>query len=98
MMTLSYLVWPIQILLIIPFIRVGEYVFSIPPTIHTLKEILTSFESDFLKTLSQLSFELFCGLGGWFVTAVPFSIGVYLTMIFLLKALSKKNRRENIGI
>ena len=76
MISLSYLMWPIQILLIIPFIRIGEFIFSVPRNHHTAEEIISSFQNSFFQTLSQLSFELLCGLGGWLLTAVPVAIGI----------------------
>lgn len=85
MIAFSYLMWPIQILLIIPFIRLGEFIFSVHPNNHTLEEIISSFQNSFFKTLSHLSFELLCGMGGWFFTAVPVAIGIYLLMLFVLK-------------
>ena len=85
MISLSYLMWPVQILLIIPFIRVGEFIFSVPRNHHTVEEIISSFQSSFFKTLSNLSFELLCGLGGWLLTAVPVSVGIYLLVLLFLK-------------
>jgi uncharacterized protein (DUF2062 family) len=85
MITLSYLMWPVQILLIIPFIRVGEFIFSVPRNHHTVEEIISSFQSSFFQTLSQLSFELLCGLGGWLLTAVPIAIGIYWVSLLFLK-------------
>lgn len=85
MISLSYLMWPVQILMIIPFIRVGEFIFSVPQNHHTVDEIINSFQESFFKTLSHLSFELLCGLGGWFFTAVPFAAGVYLVSLLFLK-------------
>lgn len=84
MISLSYLMWPVQILLIIPFIRVGEFIFAVPRHHHTVEEIISSFQNSFFQTLSQLSFELLCGLGGWLLTAVPVAIGIYgLSLLFL---------------
>jgi uncharacterized protein (DUF2062 family) len=85
MMALSYLMWPIQILLIIPFIKIGEFIFSVPTSHHTAEEIILSFQNSFFTTLSRLSFELLCGLGGWFLTAVPVAIGLYLLTLLLFK-------------
>ena len=85
MIALSYFMWPIQILLIIPFIRLGEYIFSVPSTQHTVEEIISSFQNSFFQTLSQLSFELLCGLGGWFFIAVPISLCVYSLLLVVLK-------------
>lgn len=86
MLALSYLIWPIQVLLIIPFIRLGEFIFSIPSTHHTIEEIVQSFQASFLQMLSHLSFELLCGLGAWFLMAVPISVGIYgISLLFLKK-------------
>ena len=85
MISLSYLMWPVQILLIIPFIRVGEFIFSVPRHHHTVEEIINSFQSSFFQTLSQLSFELLCGLGGWLLTAVPIAVGIYWVSLLFLK-------------
>ncbi|TDD94544.1 DUF2062 domain-containing protein [Flavobacterium cellulosilyticum] len=85
MIALSYLMWPIQILMIIPFIKVGQFIFSVPSNHHSVEEIINSFQDGFFATLSYLSFELLCGLGGWMLTAVPFAFGVYLVTLLLLK-------------
>lgn len=85
MIALSYLMWPLQILMIIPFIRVGEFIFSVSPNNHTIEEIISSFQNSFFQTLSQLSFELLCGLGGWLLTAVPVAVGVYWVSLLFLK-------------
>lgn len=85
MISLSYLMWPVQILLIIPFIRVGEFIFSVPRNHHTVEEIISSFQNSFFQTLSHLSFELLCGLGGWLLTAVPIAVGIYWVSLLFFK-------------
>ena len=85
MISLSYLMWPVQILLIIPFIRVGEFFFSVPRNHHTVEEIISSFQSSFFQTFTQLSFELLCGLGGWLLTAVPIAVGIYWVSLLFLR-------------
>ena len=85
MIALSYLMWPVQILMIIPFIRIGEFIFSVPPNHYTVAEIVNSFQNSFFQTLGRLSFELLCGLGGWFFTAIPVAIGVYWVTIYVMK-------------
>ena len=89
MIAQSYLMWPIQVVMIIPFINIGEFIFSVPKTNHSAQEIIASFQNSFFATLSHLSFELLCGFGGWLLTAVPFSAGLYLVSIFILKLFLK---------
>ena len=88
MIALSYLMWPIQLLMIIPFINIGEFIFSIPQSHHSAQEIIASFQESFFGTLSHLSFELLCGFGGWLLTAVPFFTLVYLVSNFLISKFS----------
>ncbi|HWS60838.1 MAG TPA: DUF2062 domain-containing protein [Flavobacterium sp.] len=85
MISFSYLLWPVQILLIIPFIRVGEFIFSVPQNHHTIERIINSFQTSFFQTLSLLTFELLCGLGGWLLTAVPLAAGIYWISLLFLK-------------
>ena len=88
MIAISYLAWPLQILMIIPFINIGEFIFSVPQSHHSVEEIIASFQNSFFGTLSQLSFELLCGFGGWLLTAVPFFIVIYLVSNFLISKFS----------
>jgi hypothetical protein len=94
MIAQSYLMWPIQVVMIIPFINIGEFIFSVPKTNHSAQEIIASFQNSFFATLSHLSFELLCGFGGWLLIAVPFSAGLYLTSIFILKLFLKAKIQE----
>ncbi len=91
MIAQSYIMWPVQVIMIIPFINIGEFILSIPKTNHSAQEIIASFQNSFFATLSHLSFELLCGFGGWLLTAVPFSAGLYLVSIFILKLFLKNN-------
>ncbi|MEY3501381.1 MAG: hypothetical protein RL308_3054 [Bacteroidota bacterium] len=94
MIAQSYIMWPIQVIMIIPFINIGEFIFSVPKTNHSAQEIIASFQNSFFATLSHLSFELLCGFGGWLFTAVPFSIVFYLVSIFILKLFLKAKNQD----
>jgi uncharacterized membrane protein YesL len=80
--------------MIIPFINIGEFIFSIPQSNHSAQEIITSFQESFFGTLSRLSFELLCGFVGWLLTAVPFFTLVYLVSISIFKLISKDKNKE----
>ena len=94
MIAQSYIMWPIQVVMIIPFINIGEFIFSVPKTNHSAAEIILSFQNSFFGTVSHLSFELLCGFGGWMLTAVPFSAGVYLLIVYILKSIDKLKRQN----
>lgn len=94
MIAQSYIMWPIQVIMIIPFIKIGEFIFSVPKTNHSAQEIIASFQNSFFATLSHLSFELLCGFGGWLLTAVPISLGLYLLIMYTLKLFLKEKHKE----
>jgi len=94
MIAQSFIMWPVQVIMIIPFINIGEFIFSIPKTNHSAQEIIASFQNSFFATLSHLSFELLCGFGGWLLTAVPFSAGLYLVIIYTLKLFLKTKIKD----
>jgi hypothetical protein len=74
--------------MIIPFINIGEFIFSIPQSNYSAQEIIASFQESFFGTLFRLSFELLCGFGGWLLTAVPFFTLIYLVSNFLISNFS----------
>ncbi len=91
MIALSYVMWPVQIVLIIPFISIGATVFGVAQSEHSIDEIVLSFQNSFFKTLSNLSFELLCGFGGWLLTVVPVAIFINVVMVFLFRMVAKKS-------
>ena len=87
---LSYVVEPLKLLLLIPFINLGANLLRTEHTLITFEAIKTSYEADFFNTLSFLSYELLCGTIGWAITAIPFSIVFYFLLKVLLKFSSKQ--------
>jgi len=92
LIAVSYIMWPVQMVLIIPFIRIGATIFGVPQSNHSIDEIVLSFQNSFFNTLSNLSFELLCGFGGWLLTAVPVAIFINVVMVFLLRMGAKKSQ------
>ncbi|WP_299186950.1 DUF2062 domain-containing protein [uncultured Aquimarina sp.] len=91
MIVISYIVTPIKLLLLIPFINIGASVFGTEHTLLTVDAIRASYESNFFNTLKSLSYELLCGFVGWFLLAIPISILLYMLLKVFLKFLVKIN-------
>ncbi|WP_432410869.1 DUF2062 domain-containing protein [Rasiella sp. SM2506] len=81
MIAISYIVSPVQYLVLIPFINLGASVFNTEHSLLTFEAIKASYDSDFWITAKALSFELLCGTVGWALTAIPLGVVLY----FLLK-------------
>jgi uncharacterized protein (DUF2062 family) len=84
MMALSYLVYPVQLLLIIPFIRFGEWLFGEPGTRLTLDALRAASNESLLGALTDLWSANVCGAFGWAALAIPTGLLLYkmLLMIF----------------
>jgi hypothetical protein len=90
MIALSYVIWPFQILLLIPFMKIGEFIFSIPPRNHSIDEILALYQENFFKLISQLSLDLLYALIAWILVAVPIAFVLNWITHLVLKIISKK--------
>ncbi len=83
MITFSYLITPLQYALLMPFIKVGETVFSTQHTLYSVQAIMASFEMGFFNTLQKLTFEIICGIAGWAVITIPAAFLFYYIGYFL---------------
>jgi len=83
MITFSYLITPLQYVLLMPFIKVGETIFSTHHTLYSVQAIMSSFENGFFNTLQKLTFEIICGIAGWVVIAIPVAFLLYYIGYFL---------------
>ena len=80
MIVVSYIATPLQYILFIPFIHVGETIFNTKHTLLTVTDIKASFEISFFQTIKNLLLELICGVSGWLLLALP----IALLSIFLI--------------
>ncbi|MGA9855408.1 MAG: DUF2062 domain-containing protein [Gammaproteobacteria bacterium] len=61
----NYLVYPLQLLLLIPFIRAGQWLFRQPPLPFSLAQLTGLFRESFWLTLSRLWEYVLHGLVAW---------------------------------
>lgn len=83
MIAFSYIIEPLKLLVLIPFINIGASVFGTEHTLLSFDAIKTSYNTSFWSTARQLSYELLCGSVGWLLTAIPLGIVLY----FILKGI-----------
>jgi uncharacterized protein (DUF2062 family) len=87
----NWLVYPLQIVLIIPFFRLGSSLFHAEPITVTVRHVIDSYRTDFWETINLLGEITLHAVVAWLITCIP--IGVVLYLIF--KPLMRK---MNIGI
>jgi uncharacterized protein (DUF2062 family) len=86
----NYLVYPLQIPLILFFVRLGERMFAAEPLAFSISELLARFRHDPWGFFRQFGVAGFHGIMGWIVVAPLIAWPVYKMMITFLSTLSRK--------
>lgn len=86
----SYLVQPLQILLIIPFIKAGIFMFGLDDLKFTLDEMIAMFKLDWLAALNKLWMANLVAVSAWAVLAIPVGVGLYFMLLPLLQRVLPK--------
>jgi uncharacterized protein (DUF2062 family) len=89
MIAFSYVIEPLKLIVLIPFINIGARVFSTEHTLLTFEAIKSSYETGFWSTAKELSYELLCGTVGWILTAIPLGIMFYFILKVILTYFDK---------
>lgn len=83
----NYLVYPLQFVLIAPFVRVGERLFGLTPVPLDPREVFKLG----IKTLAgTYAWALGAGAGAWALAAVPAAMTLYVGLLPLLRSLASR--------
>lgn len=81
----SYLVQPLQLLLALPFIKLGISFFGLEELRLSLDEMQAMFKADWLDAISRLWMANLAGVAAWALLAIPTGGLLYLFMLPVLK-------------
>jgi uncharacterized protein (DUF2062 family) len=85
MLTLSYLIEPLKLVLIIPFINLGASIVGLEPTFTSLNTIQHIIKTETpTNIITFLSVDFTSGILGWFVIVTPLSIIFYFGFKWVL--------------
>lgn len=91
----NWLAYPLQILLLIPFYRLGEYIFGTPHLSLSIPQMVQRFDAGPLKFIGDFGTIALGGIGAWSIIA-PFAILViYFVLRWPLRALAARTERRN---
>ena len=74
----NYLVYPLQLLLLIPFIQAGQWLFRQPPLPFSLAQLTALFRVSFWHTLGMLWEYTLHGLVAWSILGGTAALMIYL--------------------
>ena len=77
----NYLVYPLQIILVIPFINFGAVLFQIDMPPLSAQELTLLFEQDFWGTIVSFLDAILCAVAAWVLFCIPVFPALYLVLV-----------------
>jgi uncharacterized protein (DUF2062 family) len=90
---ITYLMSPFYLLLYVPFIKLGLWVFNSGFEL-SLADIRALFQEGWLEALREIGFANLMGLMAWLLVGAPLSGLLYLILLPVYQRLQKKQGRE----
>ena len=90
----NYFVYPLQLLLIVPFMRLGARIFSGATVSWSLTQMLEMFRADRWHALKALWVVAVQAVGAWSLAVPPLGVVAYLILVWVLR---KVAARKKIG-
>lgn len=98
MQAIHYIIHPIQIALIIPFFKAGNFVFNSTTIDFTIREYLAHLKADFWNAISDLWVLNLSAVGVWFLISIPISYLLYKAFFYTIRRYAPALIRKPGGI
>ena len=90
----NYLLAPLQILLILPFIKAGTSVFGLSPFPYSSEQLLDLFRNEFWLLMKEAGVALMAGVGMWILFSVPLFFIVFYLCFWIFSQWKNTGHRE----
>ena len=90
--TVNYLLTPLQVVLLIPFMQAGIFLFNLTPVSLELNNLILRFKTDFGALLSDLGGVILGSIAVWMLAAIP----LFFLLFFLFHALLLRWMRREV--
>ena len=81
----NYLVYPLQIFLLIPFMSLGAFIFQMDLPPLSVQELSALFQQDFWGTIASFFETILYAVVAWLLVCVPLFVGIYAIFVAVLK-------------
>ena len=81
----NYLVYPLQIFLLIPFISLGAFIFQVDLPPLTVEELRALFQQDFWGAVASFFETILYAVAAWLIVCAPLFAGIYAVLAAALK-------------
>ena len=75
----NYIFFPLQLMLILPFIKAGTWIFGLKPFPYEASELITMLQADYFSVLREIGLSVAVGISIWALIAVP----LFLILFFI---------------
>ena len=96
MQLVNYTIFPLQIVAIVPLMKLGEVIFGFEKLSYTASEIAALVSEDILNAIELLWNVTMQAIGAWLIVAPIAALGLFLFFYPLLLKISAKMRRAEI--
>lgn len=90
----NYLVYPLQIALLIPFFQVGAWLFGVDPLPLSASQLISMFKADLWDTIRQLWDTTLGAIVAWSLICLPTVAGLYYLLWPLIRII--KSKKANV--
>ncbi len=84
----NYLIYPAQLFLLVPFIRLGEKLFRVAPMQLSITQILAMVRADMVHAISTLWLAELHAMSAWLLIGLPAILLIYLPLSRALRRLA----------
>ena len=93
----NYAAFPLQVILFIPFLRLGETILKVSLDPISKIQLISTFDVGFFYAIEKLSYYLIVASFGWFLAIIPIFSILYLFLCTILKKYEPFLIRFNIS-
>lgn len=90
----NYIVLPVQIVLFVPFIKLGEFLFGFDTTTLTAEQLLDILHHDFFGALQSLWYVFLDGILAWLVIFIPAMVVIYYLTLPAFRRFVSNNEKK----
>lgn len=91
----NYIMYPLQIALIIPLIKLGSWMFNAKPTSYTITQLIEFIKADFYGAFVELWEIYILGIFAWGIFVVPSGFLMFVISKNLLVKLNSASHAKN---
>jgi uncharacterized protein (DUF2062 family) len=94
MLLANYSMYPVQFLLLIPLLRLGEFIFQVEPIPLNLTYIADLFANDFFLAIRLFGLSLLRATVAWVLVSLPAILLLFIILKWIFKKTKKKMDTE----